>query len=177
MKVMSGESPQRKIGEYLKQKREHLNESLAEVSGAVEIDIDTLQRIELGAENPSEDILILLISHFGVDEPEARKVLQTAGYGDKDDRLQEDMLSKSILMLTPFMNQALYADDVDVQQTKNGVILTFVQPTSSGLMPVSRIGLSKDLANSLMAKLQNATNSQKAPKLLKASKKMKNENG
>jgi len=46
--------------------RENHRESAAEVSGAVEIDEKSLRRIEAGTERPSEDILLLLISHFAL---------------------------------------------------------------------------------------------------------------
>lgn len=51
-----------------------------EVSGAVEIDEKRLKRIEAGIERPAEDILLLLISHFGVADREAVQLWELADY-------------------------------------------------------------------------------------------------
>src|SRR3954469_23358999 len=84
------ESPFKNLGERLKDLRQRLQESVAEVSGAVEIDESTLERMERGQERPSEDILMLLISHFGMKEQEADTLWKLAGYEprnlDDDDR-------------------------------------------------------------------------------------------
>ena len=66
-------APFMSLGNHLKYVREQARQSLAEVSGAVEIDEAYLQRIEAGVERPAEDILLLLISHFGVKDREANR--------------------------------------------------------------------------------------------------------
>jgi transcriptional regulator with XRE-family HTH domain len=58
--------PFKTLGTHLKYLRERGAETLAEVSGAVEINEDILERIEQGSERPSEEILMLLISHFNM---------------------------------------------------------------------------------------------------------------
>jgi hypothetical protein len=58
------ERPYKVLGEKLKSLRQKMHESVAEVSGAVEIDEQALLKIEQGQERPSEDILMLLINHF-----------------------------------------------------------------------------------------------------------------
>ena len=58
---------------------------MAEVSGAVEIDEQSLQRIEQGKERPTEDILMLLINHFGMQDDDAANLWQLAGYDDPND--------------------------------------------------------------------------------------------
>lgn len=60
--------------------RERLSESVAEVSGAVEIEEDALERIEQGIERPSEEILMLLMSHFNMQDTEAVQIWELAGY-------------------------------------------------------------------------------------------------
>ncbi len=158
--------PNNKLGQYLKQTRERLNESLAEVSGAVEIDIETLQRIEIGVETPSEDILILLMSYLDVEEVEARKLLQLAGYGATDTEQSADDIAKQIFMLMPFNPQIMYADDVELTVGKNGLVLSFTQPAPNGQpMPVLRIGISKELAKNLASELMNGGGNT-SPKLL-----------
>ncbi len=147
-----------KIGEYLKHKRETLNESLAEVSGAVEIDIDTLQRIETGAENPSEDILVLLMSHFDVDESEARRLLALAGYKEEaQDQPFDEQMAKQIFMLMPLNTQVMYADNVEVTVSEHGVVVSFLQPGPNGqAMPISRIGMSQALCEKLITTIEAA---------------------
>src|ERR1700752_2471736 len=75
------QTPYRPLGRHLKELRARANESLAEASGAVEIDVRTLASYELGRTRPSEDVLLLLISHFGAKDDEAVKLWELAGYG------------------------------------------------------------------------------------------------
>src|SRR5690349_9860745 len=78
------DNPYKTIGWHLKFAREQLKESLAEVSGAVEIDEKTLISIENGLRRPSEDVLLLLISHLGLDDAEATSLWELAGYSDDE---------------------------------------------------------------------------------------------
>src|SRR3954469_20349750 len=77
--------PFKTLGEKLKIIRQKLHESVAEVSGAVEIEEQVLSRIEQGHERPSEDILLLLINHFGMQDDDAAKLWQLAGYDQPHD--------------------------------------------------------------------------------------------
>src|SRR5690606_33761349 len=142
-------------------------ESLAEVSGAVEIDIDTLQRIEIGVEMPSEDILMLLMSHLRVSEPEARKILQLANYNaSESEQPFDEQMARQIFMLMPWSAQVLYADDLEITMGDHGLVLNFVQPGANGQpMPVSRIGISYELAVKLQRQLKISTQPIK-PKLI-----------
>src|SRR5581483_12038765 len=74
-------SPYQTLGKNLKKLRHRANESLAEASGAVEIDVRELASFELGKVRPTEDVLLLLISHFGAKDDEAVKLWEMAGYG------------------------------------------------------------------------------------------------
>ena len=62
------EQPFKQLGNTLKDIRQKMHETVSDVSGAVEIDESALARIEQGKERPSEDILHLLISHFGMQD-------------------------------------------------------------------------------------------------------------
>src|SRR5256885_14163047 len=73
--------PFRTLGRQLKALRNRANESLAEASGAVEIEAEILASYELGQSRPSEDVLLLLISHFGAKDDEAVRLWEMAGYG------------------------------------------------------------------------------------------------
>ncbi|MCL4357524.1 helix-turn-helix domain-containing protein, partial [Patescibacteria group bacterium] len=57
----SSPQPYIKLGQQLKNYRKAKHESLAEVSGAVEIDEHVLERYEAGLDRPDEEILNLLI--------------------------------------------------------------------------------------------------------------------
>ncbi len=74
------QAPFRTLGKHLKILRENQRKSLAEVSGAVEIDTDVLERIEKGEERPSEDLLMLLVSYFDLKDHEAVQLWDSAGY-------------------------------------------------------------------------------------------------
>src|SRR3989344_7970311 len=74
------ETPYKPLGKKLKELRNQANESLAEASGAVEIDVRQLASYELGQARPAEDVLLLLISHFGVKDDEAVRLWEVAGY-------------------------------------------------------------------------------------------------
>ena len=72
--------PYETLGTQLRKLRERKRESVAEVCGAVEIDEKDLSLIETGTERPSEDILLLLISHFALEDDKAAELWQLAGY-------------------------------------------------------------------------------------------------
>ena len=68
MQESKSNAPFKPLGSHLRYLREQIQESVAEVSGAVEIDMDALERFEQGVERPSEDILMLLINHFNIQD-------------------------------------------------------------------------------------------------------------
>jgi len=61
-----GKNPFKPLGEELNRIRTRVQESLTEVSGAVEISDERLTSYEKGEARPSEDILQLLITHFNL---------------------------------------------------------------------------------------------------------------
>ena len=104
------------LGKHLKYVRQQLDQSLAEVSGAVEIDENRMARIEAGEERPTEDILLLLISHFGMQEQQALQLWELADYGDElPDQIKpnvEQIVNKSVVMLLAMDMRAIYSDGV-----------------------------------------------------------------
>lgn len=80
----SRNQPYKVLGRYLKTMRQKLEESLGETSGAVEIDVECLERYERGVDAPTEDILLLLISHFGMQDDEAVELWNMAGYDESN---------------------------------------------------------------------------------------------
>src|SRR5688572_20070355 len=121
------------LGKQLKTIREKRRESMAEVSGAVEIDEQTLQRIEQGQERPSEDILMLLISHFGMHDDEAAGLWQLAGYDQpmSGDDSEPTPNNKTMVMIMAVDPRVVYSDGVQIIANGSGVIVNFAQGTGT----------------------------------------------
>src|SRR5471030_2847535 len=105
----------RTLGKHLKELRTRANESLAEASGAVEIDVRELAGFELGKDKPSEDVLLLLISHFGAKDDEAIRLWEIAGYAT--DKIPASHMINSDFQITPNSSQdsrILFTDVVDI---------------------------------------------------------------
>jgi transcriptional regulator with XRE-family HTH domain len=155
--------PYQKLGVQLKGLRQKLQESVAEVAGAVEIDEVSLQLIEQGNERPSEDILMLLISHFGMHEDDATNLWLLAGY-DKpqekaEDSFDELVANRPIVMMMAIDTRILYSDQTNVTLNKSGVVLNFMQASAATnanapRTPVARVGMSYEQAHELMHVLQ-----------------------
>ncbi len=149
------------LGKHLKYIREQQDESLAEVSGAVEIDAMRLERIEAGRERPSEDILLLLISHFDMNEQQAVQLWELADYGDEmPDQIKPDveqMLNKQVVMLLATDTRTLYSDGVEAAVNKAGVTLNFTQANGQNSnSTVSKIGMSLEQAQEVIRQIQSA---------------------
>lgn len=150
-----------KLGKELKNIRVKKQESVAEVSGAVEIETESLLSIEQGSYLPSEDILLLLISHFNLKKEEAMKLWHLAGYDQPHDEMHEENIAPSLIML-PIDNRVVYTDLVNVTLNNYGVIINFQQAASrkgSSSISVSRVGMSKEHARSLFEVLKQVLDS------------------
>ncbi len=159
--------PHKTLGSHLRAKRESIHESLAEVSGAVEIDIETLTKIEQGILLPSEDILLLLINHLDISEEDAVSLWELAGYDRHKSSDSDNDQAKQMFMVIPFDNRVLYTDDLEVTATKHGFVLNFMQSGNSQPTTIARIGMSREYARDLLNTL-NATLAQpiQEPKML-----------
>lgn len=154
--------PFENLGSQLKKIREKLKESLAEVSGAVEIDVDKLRGYEQGMTRPAEDILLLLISHFGVKEAEGRKLWELAGYDpvamnpDSVPPTADDNPPTASVLVVPIDPRITYTDRVQVSVNDYGVVINFMQDGTSKNQPITigRVGMSKDHVKSLIEILQ-----------------------
>jgi hypothetical protein len=176
-------TPFEPLGKQLKRMRISRQESLAEVSGAVEIDIDDLQTIEQGVVCPNEDILMLLISHFGIKEDEAEKLWGLAGY-DKSGlpivtASNDDQALKPAVIVTPEDLKIVYTDMVHVSVNNFGVIMNFMQGAGPNSPPlaIARVGMSREHAESVVEILQKTLNASKPKELPepKTSKKKNND--
>jgi transcriptional regulator with XRE-family HTH domain len=154
MGEIESQSPYRSLGRQLKELRNRVNESLAEASGAVEIDAKELASFELGKLRPNEDVLLLLISHFGVKDDEAIKLWEMAGYG-MEKVPTAHMANDEPRAPAAADNQVLFTDIVDIVVNKYGVIMNFMQtgPANSS-QSVARVGMSREHAKSILQILQ-----------------------
>lgn len=145
--------PFARLGERLRNLRKQSKETVAEAAGAVEIAEEDLRKIEQGIERPSEEILMLLISHFGMKEDEAVRLWEMAGYDtdDSEPRQEQHTITKTITMAIAVDPRVMYSDSVHVSGSQHGVVLSFMQPGGGDLpsMPISRIGMSREQAKQL----------------------------
>ena len=148
-------NPYKPLGKKLKDLRTRANESLAEVSGAVEIDVMELASFELGKARPAEDVLLLLISHFGAKDDEAIKLWETAGYGMEKIPVSHATNGLSSAQASTSQDRVLFTDVVDIVVNNYGVIMNFMQsgPANSSQV-VARVGMSREHAKSILKILQ-----------------------
>jgi hypothetical protein len=146
-------SPYKTLGRYLKDLRVRASESLAEASGAVEIDVRELAGFELGKHRPSEDVLLLLISHFGAKDEEAVKLWEMAGYGL--DKVPASHMANTNSTASADNTKVVYTDIVDIMVNNYGVVMNFMQggPKNSA-QPVARVGMSREHAKSVLKILE-----------------------
>lgn len=154
MKDTGADNPYKTLGWHLKFAREQKKESLAEVSGAVEIEMESLQSIEQGKSRPTEDVLLLLINHFGIEDLEASSLWELAGYLSHVDIGQSD--EKQVTVAMPADLRIIYTDMVHVMVNDYGVVMNFMQGGGPANQPmaVARVGMSKTHAKSVLAILQ-----------------------
>lgn len=149
------EFPYKVLGARLRRMREGLSESAAEVAGSVEVDLGVLADFEQGKQRPSEDILLLLISHFSLKEEEATKLWELAGY-EKMESLDEALGAKNTVVVMPADARIAYTDMAHVVSNQHGVVINFLQTNGPATQPliVSRLGMSKEHAKSLIELLE-----------------------
>ncbi|HSW66280.1 MAG TPA: helix-turn-helix transcriptional regulator [Bacillota bacterium] len=163
--------PFKTLGQKLKVIREKLHESVAEVSGAVEIDEQHLKRIEQGQERPSQDVLMLLISHFGMQDDDAANLWQLAGYDrpeddDQDSNNNDSSQSRTMVMIMAVDPRIIYSDGVQVTANSAGVVLNFSQGVGTPhALTTARIGMSRDQAYGLLHTLQQTLERSKPKQL------------
>jgi transcriptional regulator with XRE-family HTH domain len=154
------------LGKHLRYLREQHSESLAEVSGAVEIDETVLERIEEGHERPAEEILMLLINHFNMQDQEAVQLWELAGYdqlASDERRRQEDALqdvltgNKSVVVLMGLDSRTQYTDTVAISTDNAGLVLQFGQKNGKKQpQTLAKLGMSYDQATLVLHQLQMA---------------------
>jgi len=162
IKLMSMEkksnTPYKSLGLKLQRIRQNKKQSVSEVSGSVEIDENLLISIEEGRKRPTQDLLLLLISHFNIEDEEASRVWSLAGYESLDIDKNDQDLSKypPILMLVPMDNKIVYSDKAEIVANTNGIVINFFQQPNGPYQQqtISRIGMSKEQAKELVKILE-----------------------
>ncbi len=151
----------KELGVALRAYRVAANESIEDVSNALELDMETIERIEQGTLQPKPELLELMARHFTLREQEAERLLELAGYKkdeftfDLDTDIFLDDLAKEVeSMIMP----VLYTDTVKVVSNKFGVVVNFVQSNGSAGKPViiSRVGMSREHALSVIEVLKRS---------------------
>lgn len=174
------ELPFKTLGDRLKTIRQKLHETITEVSGAVEIDEQSLMRIEQGRERPSEDILLLLINHFGMQDDEATVLWQLAGYDEphyndhphEEGRPGQDQQNRTMVMIMAVDPRVIYSDGAQVTANTRGVILGFSQGIGTpNAITTAKIGMSREQAYALLRTLERTLEASKPKQLPKPDNK------
>jgi transcriptional regulator with XRE-family HTH domain len=154
--MQSESTPFAPLGMKLKSLRKQMKETVAEAAGAVEISEEDLREFERGIARPSEEILMLLINHFGMQEDEAVTLWEMAGYDGEENNTPDEHNTKSVVIALTLDPRIVYSDTVQVNGSKHGVVLNFMQPGGGHLpsLPVSRVGMSRDQAKKLAELIQ-----------------------
>lgn len=162
-------TPYRRLGFRLRKLRETLHKTLEEVSGAIEIDSDNLAKIENGEQRPSEDVLLLLISHLDPKEDEAVRLWEMAGYDESDTSSNNEEAAK-IVMMVQQDNRIIYSDMVNVVPGPQGFVMNFLQTQGEGKqLPIARVGMSQQQAIRVFEALGHSLQAnQQLPKALPA---------
>lgn len=151
-----GKSPFVKLGQKLRAFRYGAKESLHEVSGAVELEADIVESYENGERRPSEDVLSLLLSHYGVSDDEADEIWDLAGYGEASSHqiseIDSPMPTGNVVVI-PIDGRIVYSDSANISINKHGVVMTFMQNSLMGpqQVPAARVGMSLEHAKEIHA--------------------------
>jgi len=158
--------PYQSFGRELSKLRQNRRESVAEVSGAVEVDPKTLEAFEQGRILPSEDILLLLINHFCLCDDEAVQLWELAGYDEHDmfcdhDHSQDEpphLTKQPVLMVLGLDARVVYSNGIGVSADPSGVVMSFTQYADpmQQAVPVARVGMSCEQAEKVLKALQQA---------------------
>lgn len=178
----NNKKPYRSFGEVLKRLRAKALKTPAEVSGAVEIDEDRLSLYESGEQRPTEDILLLLIQHFALKEEQADELWKLAGYSGQPDEekffMNDDQGNPQQITvgITAQDARIVYTDMIQVMVNNFGVIVNFMQGAGPSNQPlaVSRVGMSKEHAKSVIQVLQRTLDEAEVPTQQKQNPKLLN---
>jgi len=151
--------PFKELGQKLKSLRQTSKETVDDVSGAVEIDPDKLISIEKGLERPEEEIMQLLVSHFGVNDLEATDLWALAKYDipQKDDRdMLQDGGDRNMVLVMAIDPRITYSDTLHISANPSGIVLNFSQGgDNSRPVIAARVGMSHEQARNVLKALSD----------------------
>ena len=159
-----GPPPYAKLGQKLRNYRKSHRESLAEVSGAVEIDEHILERYEAGIDRPDEEILNLLINHYRLEDIRAGELWELAGYSIEhinDQVVMDEIMTaaKQVIMVFASDGRAPYTDGIHIDCNKQGMHMSFTQSTPNNkAVTVARLGMSYEQAEEISKAIGVALN-------------------
>lgn len=160
MQEPRSQMPYKTLGKHLQVLRESRRKSLDEVSGAIEIEADRLEKIENGEERPTEDLLMLLINYFDLQDHEAIQLWNSAGYVKNDENRMhglDESQSKVATILLALDVRVLYSDGAVITGNEHGVIMSFLQRIGQDQpLPISRVGMSYSEAEDVLRALERA---------------------
>lgn len=173
---MTNSNPYRNIGIRLRKLRETAGEAVGDVASAIELSEEEVKAFEQGATKPSEDILLLLINHYDLNDEDALRLWELADYdGDIEPVASEHkQKSQGMMIVMPLDMRVNYTDMVQVNVNDFGVVVNFMQALApnSQAVPIARVGMSLEYAETVIAvlteTLQKARHS-KQPKQLPSS--------
>ena len=163
-----------RLGELIKSLREQANETLSDVSDAIEVEEAEIAKLEKGELRPAEETLDLLIGHFSPAQSEEDKIWELAGFNDSPKESDQNIPHMQMMTMTllPFDPRIVYSDMVQVSVNNHGVVMNFMQVGGSlgpNKQPVAiaRIGMSLEHAKSVVKLLSSAIeSSERGPRLL-----------
>jgi len=166
------EFPYKVLGDRLKSIRQKNRQTIAEVSEAVELDMDAYVKIEQGTERPSEDVLYLLASYFEINDSEAKSLYRLARFEEVKSSStfgQNSDDSRTMVLSMAADLRIIYTDMAHVVANKHGIVVNFMQESGLGGQPMiaSRLGMSKENAQNIINTLQNALKPTDIPKKTK----------
>ena len=156
---MANSNPYGNIGMRLRRLREAAGEEVREVASAIEVTEEEMSSYERGQKKPEEDILLLLINHFDLQDDDALRLWELADY-DGDIELQAEQKlrgGQNTMLIMPVDMRITYTDMVQVSANNYGIVVNFLQglgPTGQPL-PVARVGMSYDHAESVIKVLSD----------------------
>ena len=171
------------FGNKLKAIRLKSKKTINDVSGAVELPVDQLKRIEKGSMQPAEELVCLLASYFKLSRSETKTWLRLAGYdaNAKSDPIADQLRNiirhmtggrgevQQLWLAVPEASpedRVLYTDETSVNVSRSGVVVEFLASNSAQRQQkaksVAKVGMSVEHARQLCGILQRALTNLKA---------------
>ena len=163
------------FGGQLKKIRLDANKSIDDVSGAVELSVDQLKRIELGEVRPEEEMVFLLAGYFRLSFARTQQLLRLAGYSKKLAGRAKELNAflggtfsrrssepqQIVVAISEFgSDRAVYINETSVNVSHSGVVIEFLQSAAisrdNQAKTIAKIGMSVEHAYQLRDILQHA---------------------